>query len=75
MQYQGLLEDFNNIRVTQDYVVVNIINEAQNYIEHLEEKQALLENLLGYINKLNDSLANESKQEILENLKKILPYG
>ena len=74
MKYEGLAEDFENIRATQEYGVRKVVDEAQKYIEHLEGKEQLLENLLVYINEINDSLKNETKQEILEGLKKILPY-
>ena len=74
MKYEGLAQDFENIRETQEYAVRKVIDEAQKYIEHLEGKEDLLENLLVFINEINDSFKNETKQEILEGLKKILPY-
>ena len=32
MKYEGLLEDFDNIRETQPYAVGKVIDEAQKYI-------------------------------------------
>ena len=74
MKYEGLAQDFENIRETQQYAVRKVVDEAQKYIEFLEGKENLLENLLVFINEINDSLKTETKQEILEGLKKILPY-
>jgi len=75
MKYQGLHEDFGNIRETQAYAVCKVVDEAQKYIEYLETKEELLENLIGYLNELDESKKNETKQEILEAIGKILPVG
>lgn len=74
MKYAELFQDFENLRRTQEHPVRIVVDEAQKYIEHLEGKEELLENLLTFINEVNDSFKNETKKEILEGLKKILPY-
>jgi len=73
MQYDGLFEDFNNIRSTQSYAVGKVIDEAQNYIEYLEGKEQTLEKLVAYFNQLDESTKNESKAEILNHILTLLP--
>jgi hypothetical protein len=73
MRYTGLFEDFDNIRETQTYVVCKIIDEAQNYIEHLEAKEDTLESVVAYLNELDASPKSETKAEILARLVTLLP--
>ena len=73
MNYEGLFEDFNNIRSTQPYVIGKVIDEAQNYIEYLEGKEETLNKLVDYFNQLDESKGFESKKEILDKILTILP--
>jgi len=73
MNYQGLFEDFNNIRSTQPYAVGKVIDEAQNYIEYLEGKENTLNQLVDYFNQLDESNGFESKSDILDKILTILP--
>jgi hypothetical protein len=73
MLYEGLQTDFNNIRETQSYAVGKVVDEAQKYIEFLEGKNAFLEKLIEYLNELDGSGKNETKEEILAGLAKISP--
>ena len=73
MKYEGLLEDFDNIRETQPYAVGKVIDEAQNYIEYLEGKEETLNKLVDYFNQLDESKGFESKKEILDKILTILP--
>jgi hypothetical protein len=73
MNYQGLFEDFNNIRSTQPYAVGKVIDEAQNYIEYLEGKENTLNQLVDYFNQLDESNGFESKSDILGKILTILP--
>lgn len=75
MKYQGLREDFGNIRETQAYAVCKVVDEAEKYIEYLEGKEALLEGIISYLNQLDESKNTETKQEILDGFAKILPAG
>ena len=73
MNYEGLFEDFNNIRSTQPYVIGKVIDEAQNYIEYLEGKESTLNKLVDYFNELDESKGFESKKDILDKILTILP--
>jgi len=73
MKYEGLLEDFDNIRQTQPYVVGKVIDEAQKYIEYLEGKEEALDKVVEYLNQLDESTRNETKKEILDHFLTILP--
>lgn len=73
MRYEGLFEDFENIRTTQNYVVGKIVDEAQNYIEYLEGKEDSLERVVEYLNRLDESTKMETKAEILAQLATLLP--
>lgn len=73
MKYEGLFEDFNNIRETQVYAVGTVIDEAQKYIEYLEGREEVLDGILQYLDFLDESGKNETKQEILEGIFKLLP--
>jgi hypothetical protein len=73
MNYQGLFEDFNNVRETQPYAVGKVIDEAQNYIEYLEGKENTLNQLVDYFNQLDESNGFESKSDILGKILTILP--
>ena len=73
MKYEGLLEDFDNIRETQPYAVGKVIDEAQKYIEFLEGKQDTFNKLVDYFNELDESDTNETKKEILDHLLTIIP--
>jgi hypothetical protein len=73
MNYEGLFEDFNNIRSTQPYAVGKVIDEAQNYIEYLEGKENTLNQLVDYFNQLDESNGFESKSDILGKILTILP--
>lgn len=73
MNYEGLFEDFNNIRATQPYLIGRVIDEAQNYIEYLEGKENTLNRLVDYFNQLDESMGFETKKEILETISNILP--
>lgn len=72
MQYTELQQDFDNLRATQTYIVGKVVDEAQNYIEFLEHKNAAFESLLAYLNKLDESKLTETKTEILEGALKLL---
>ena len=72
MKYNELLTDFDNIRETQNYVVGKVIDEAQNYIEYLEMREDILNNVLEYLDKLDNSDKTETKQEILDEIVKIV---
>jgi len=65
MRYDGLLEDFNNLRQTQAYAVGKVVDEAQNYIEYLEAKEDMLEKMIAY---LNENANNEkiTKDQLLD---------
>jgi len=73
MNYEGLFEDFNNIRSTQPYAVGKVVDEAQNYIEYLEGKESTLNKLVDYFNELDESKGFESKKDILDKILTILP--
>ena len=73
MNYEGLQTDFDNIRSTQPYAVGKVVDEAQNYIEYLEGKEATLNKLVDYFNELDESKGFESKKEILDKILTILP--
>ena len=73
MNYEGLFEDFNNIRSTQPYAVGKVVDEAQNYIEYLEGKENTLNQLVDYFNQLDESNGFESKSDILGKILTILP--
>lgn len=73
MKYEGLFEDFNNIRSTQPYAVGKLVDEAQNYIEYLEGKEETLNRLVDYFNQLDESNGFESKSDILGKILTILP--
>ena len=73
MNYEGLQTDFDNIRSTQPYAVGKVVDEAQNYIEYLEGKEATLNKLVAYLNELDESKKIETKKEILDHLLTILP--
>jgi hypothetical protein len=73
MKYEGLFEDFNNIRSTQPYAVGKVVDEAQNYIEYLEGKEETLNRLVDYFNQLDESNGFESKSDILGKILTILP--
>ena len=73
MNYEGLFEDFNNIRSTQPYAVGKVVDEAQNYIEYLEGKENTLNQLVEYFNALDESKGFESKKDILDKISTILP--
>jgi hypothetical protein len=73
MRYDGLFEDFNNVRETQTYAVGKVVDEAQNYIEYLEGKEDVLNKLVDYFNQLDESKGFESKKEILDKVLTILP--
>ena len=73
MMYDRLQTDFDNIRATQPYVVGKVIDEAQDYIEFLEDKQQRLDSVVAYLTELDASPANETKQEILDKLAQLLP--
>jgi hypothetical protein len=65
MKYVELFEDFENVRETQQYAVGKVIDEAQNYIEFLEDKYDAFERLVAYLNKLDESKETETKAQIL----------
>lgn len=65
MKYVELFEDFENVRETQTYAVGKVIDEAQNYIEFLEDKYDGFERLVAYLNKLDESKENETKAQIM----------
>jgi len=73
MRYDGLLEDFDNLRSTQSYAVGKVVDEAQNYIEYLEGKEDVLNTLVDYFNQLDESKGFESKKEILDKVLTLLP--
>jgi len=73
MKYEGLFEDFNNVRQTQVYAVGKVIDEAQNYIEYLEGREDVLKSVLQYLDQLDESGKTETKQEILDSIFKLLP--
>ena len=72
MKHQGLHEDFDNIRSTQSLAVCNVINEAQKYISHLEDKENALESILQYLDSIDKNDKTETKTEILEAIFKIM---
>lgn len=73
MKYEGLFEDFNNVRTTQAYAVGKVIDEAQNYIEYLEGREDVLNNILNYLDEIDGNNKFESKKEILEAILKFIP--
>lgn len=73
MRYDGLLEDFDNLRSTQSYAVGKVVDEAQNYIEYLEGKEDALNKVVDYLNQLDESNGFESKKEIMDKMLTILP--
>ena len=73
MEYVELLTDFENIRETQPYAVGKVIDEAQTYIEYLEGREGVLNNILQYLDTLDSSGLAETKQEILETIFKMIP--
>ena len=79
MEYTELEQDFNNLRATQPYIVGKVIDEAQNYIEFLESKQEVLNNVcvllneleVRTINKVDDG--NDAIRDVLNKLYAIIP--
>ena len=73
MKYEGLFEDFNNVRETQVYAVGKVIDEAQNYIEYLEGREDTLNSILQYLDQVDGSGKTETKQEILDGIFQLIP--
>jgi len=71
MKYQGLSEDFSNIRQTQTYAVGKVIDEAEKYIEYLEGKEELLEKMITYLNESADDKTID-KSKMLDGFSKFL---
>lgn len=61
----SLQTDFDNIREEESYHIGKVIDNAEEYIHFLEQKQRILENAIDYLNKIDDSGKNETKEEIL----------
>ena len=73
MKYEGLVEDFDNIRETQNYAVGKVVDEAQKYIEYLEKRDETLDNILKYLDEVDSSGKNETKQDILNGIFNLIP--
>ena len=73
MRYEGLIEDFSNIRETQPYVVGKVMDEAQKYIEYLEGRDDVLNSILKFLDDIDSSGKTETKQEILDGVFKLIP--